>query len=606
MSISRDLSGYTIQQLMLVLQDPRVAKEIGVSQAAAYNELKARPKQQEAAQGMAAQQEATKPSLKDQLVAQAQAQGVAGLPVRPDMYQEQSFAQGGIVAFADGDQVFGRELTAEEYASLTPQQKTAYDRQFFNTRMDRASMKPFAAAADILTLPYNVGANLLESGLNAADFAGFGRMAGFYDPDVTSVRVPKPGQGASLTPYYDMIRRKEMVDTSVKPNIPASGKQPGTPATPKKEAILPNKSAQMIADENAARIRRGIERGEYGPAAAAPAGPAVPAADKGLGSISRAGVPGDIKFDAPKLDEGVYDSLMGQAPTREGIAELMAAERAKRGIDNKFFDKQLADLASDVADVGKRRDKNFWESIAIGGLETAAGTSQFGLQNIARGLGMGVKNLIATDKDLRAEQRALRKENNDILAAQQARREAQMQGDMAEFQRQEARYQDLLGKKQQRIDANITNAQNAVNEGKKLNFDRDLKVWQVGTEAASAERRAEIAAAPYNKLFSQQLRTSQFNMSTEKARDDYIRDQIKDDIALRAKLSLVHQFADKDISALPADRQKRILEARSWYDTIRKEAATKYPDLQGIQGAGAGTGLTPNYVYVPGKGLVQQ
>lgn len=604
MSISRDLSGYTVQQLMLVLQDPRVAKEIGVSQAAAYNELKARPKQQEAAQGMAAQQEAAKPSLKDQLVAQAQAQGVAGLPVRPDMYQEQSFAQGGIVAFADGDQVFGRELTAEEYASLTPQQKTAYDRQFFNTRMDRASMKPFAAAADILTLPYNVGANLLESGLNAADFAGFGRMAGFYEPDVTSVRVPKPGQGASLTPYYDMIRRKEMIDTSVKPNIPASGKQPGTPVTPKKEAILPNKSAQMIADENAARIRRGIERGEYGPAAAAPAANA--AVDKGLGSISRAGVPGDIKFEAPKLDEGVYDSLMGQAPTREGIAELMAAERAKRGIDNKFFDKQLADLATDVADVGKRRDKNFWESIAIGGLETAAGTSQFGLQNIARGLGMGVKNLIATDKDLRAEQRALRKENNDILAAQQARREAQMQGDMAEFQRQEARYQDLLGKKQQRIDANITNAQNAVNEGKKLNFDRDLKVWQVGTETASAERRAEIAAAPYNKLFTQQVRATQLDMSTEKARQDYINDQIKGSPVNAAKKALVDQYAGKDISTLPADKQKRILEARQWYNGLAQEAVAKFQGLQGIQGAGAGTGLTPNYVYVPGKGLVQQ
>lgn len=604
MSISRDLSGYTVQQLMLVLQDPRVAKEIGVSQAAAYNELKARPKQQEAAQGMAAQQEAAKPSLKDQLVAQAQAQGVAGLPVRPDMYQEQSFAQGGIVAFADGDQVFGRELTAEEYASLTPQQKTAYDRQFFNTRMDRASMKPFAAAADILTLPYNVGANLLESGLNAADFAGFGRMAGFYDPDVTSVRVPKPGQGASLTPYYDMIRRKEVIDTTIKPNIPVSGKQPGTPATPKKEAILPNKSAQMIADENAARIRRGIERGEYGPAAAAPGANA--AADKGLGSISRAGLPGDIKFEAPKLDEGVYDSLMGQAPTREGIAELMAAERAKRGIDNKFFDKQLADLASDVADVGKRRDKNFWESIAIGGLETAAGTSQFGLQNIARGLGMGVKNLIATDKDLRAEQRALRKENNDILAAQQARREAQMQGDMAEFQRQEARYQDLLGKKQQRIDANITNAQNAVNEGKKLNFDRDLKVWQVGTETASAERRAEIAAAPYNKLFTQQVRATQLDMSTEKARQDYINDQIKGSPVNAAKKALVDQYAGKDISTLPADKQKRILEARQWYNGLAQEAVAKFQGLQGIQSAGAGTGLTPNYVYVPGKGLVQQ
>lgn len=601
MSISRDLSGIPVQQLTRALQDPRYAKEIlGISQAAAYNELKARPEEEKAARGMMAQQEVDKPSLKDQMIAQAQ--GVSGLPTG-DMYQQESFAQGGIVAFADGDQVFGRELTTEEYMSLTPQQKTAYDRQFFNTRMDRNIMKPFAAAADIVTSPYNAAGYLLQKGLNAADFAGFGRMAGFYDPDVTSVRVPGIDQEYPATPYSAMIRRKELVDTSIKPNIPSSGKRPGTPAAEnKKEAVLPNKPAQMIAEENAARIRRGIERGEYAPPAAEVPVKGGPSG----GGIAGLRPPKDISLTAPKIDESALDPLIGATPTRQSINEMMTAERQARGIDDKFFDKQLATLEADKEDIAKRRDKNLWESIAIAGLQTAAGKSQFGLQNIAEGLGVGVRNLIATDKDLRAEQRALRKEGNDILAAQQARREAQMQGDMAEFQRQDSIYRDLMGKKQQRIDTNVVNAQNATNEGKKLNFDRDLKVWQVGTETASAERRAEIAAAPYNKLFAQQVKATQLDMSTEKARDDYIKDQIKGSPVNAAKKALVDQYAGKDISTLPTDKQKRILEARQWYNSIAQEAMAKFQGLQGIQGAGASAGLTPNYVYVPGKGLVQQ
>ncbi len=571
MSISRSLRDYSVDQLSLALQNPRYAEQLGITQAAAYNALKARTEEQKAVQGMMAQQAADKPSLKEQVIASS---GVASVPLKQDMFKEDSFAQGGIVAFADGDQVFGRELTDEEYMSLTPQQKTAYDRQFFNTRMDRNIMKPFAAAADLATLPYNVGANLLEKGLNTLDLAGFGRMAGFYDPDVTSVRVPRADKGESLTPYYDMIRRKEMVDTSVKPNIPSSGKRPGTPA---KEPILPNKPARMIAEENAAKIRQDIARGVYAP----PTADVPVKGGPGGGGIAGLRPPKDIELTAPKIDESALDSLIGATPTRQTVNEMMAAERQARGIDDKFFDKQLATLEADKADIAKRRDKNLWESIAIAGLQTAAGKSQFGLQNIAEGLGVGVRNLIATDKDLRAEQRALRKEGNDILAAQQARREAQMQGDMAEFQRQDSIYRDLMGKKQQRIDTNVINAQNAANEGKKLNFDRDLKVWTTATEQAGAESRARIQAEGYNKLLQAQLGVNRFDQSAMEAQQKYINDQIKANPANVAKKTLIDKHANTDISTLPAETQKRLLEARQWYNNLTQEAKVKYPEFQG-------------------------
>jgi hypothetical protein len=79
------------------------------------------------------------------------------------------------------------------------------DRRQLN-RIDANVAKPPAALFDIASLPYTGPATLLEKGLNAVDLARWGRAAGIYDPDVTSVTIPGAG---SITPFYDRLRKAE-------------------------------------------------------------------------------------------------------------------------------------------------------------------------------------------------------------------------------------------------------------------------------------------------------------------------------------------------------------------------------------------------------------
>jgi hypothetical protein len=98
----------------------------------------------------------------------------------------QRMAGGGIIAFSGGDEVKARK-EREKQADL-----------------DRAEMmKPIAAAGDVLLGgPYNAVATGTERLANAIGIPRLGRALGIYDPDVTSVEIPKIGSG-SATPYFD-------------------------------------------------------------------------------------------------------------------------------------------------------------------------------------------------------------------------------------------------------------------------------------------------------------------------------------------------------------------------------------------------------------------
>ena len=95
-----------------------------------------------------------------------------------------------------------REREAREAAYVaTPEGRAAQLRQ------DRAGfLAPIAAAADIPSGFYNGVAGLTQMGANAIGVPRIGRALGIYSPDVTSVEVPKIGNG-SATPYFDQLRQ---------------------------------------------------------------------------------------------------------------------------------------------------------------------------------------------------------------------------------------------------------------------------------------------------------------------------------------------------------------------------------------------------------------
>lgn len=323
--------------------------------------------------------------------------GLASLPIDEDLYPEE-FAGGGLVAFADGgdvpgfaegERVFSRELTQAEYDALSTRDKTAYDRQFFGKRMGRNMLKPFAAAADIVTAPVNLGLNLAEKGLNAVDFARLGRMAGVYDPDVTSVKLPGTG---SMTPYYDRIRRAEMVDTETDPITGA-----------KKDPILPNKPATMIAEENAAKIRSDLAAGKYDKKPKPKVDVQKPAVAPTV----------DVTEQAPLYPEqkdksiGAYakelQDFLGTDPTRaEGLARIARMEEQAQ----------------------KQKDVAPWMALAEAGFGMAAGSSPFALQNIGTGALLGTKSYAAAQDRYQSQMEKLHGLQTDINKADRAEKVA--------------------------------------------------------------------------------------------------------------------------------------------------------------------------------------
>lgn len=318
--------------------------------------------------------------------------GLASLPVDDDLFPEE-FAGGGMVAFEEGgevpsfeqgERVFGRELTEEEYNALSTRDKTAYDRQFFGKRFVRNLAKPFAAAADIVTSPYNMAINLAEKGLNAVDFARLGRTVGLYEPDVTSVKIPGTG---SMTPYYDMIRRSEMVDT-------------GKDTTgAKRQAVLPTKPAGMIAEENAAKIRSDIAAGVYDKKPK-PSGPtAAPAVD--------------VVAPRPTV----------QAQPERGIGDYAKELQDYLGTDPTRAE-SLARISKIEEEAARQKDIAPWMALAEAGFGMAAGSSPFALQNIGMGALRGVKAYGESNKDYQAQLEKANMLRNEVAKAERAEKVA--------------------------------------------------------------------------------------------------------------------------------------------------------------------------------------
>lgn len=320
--------------------------------------------------------------------------GLASLPVDEDLYPEE-FAGGGLVAFAgggdvpsyaEGERVFSRELTQAEYDALSTRDKTAYDRQFFGKRMGRNLLKPLAAAADIVTSPYNMGINLLEKGANAIDFARLGRTVGLYEPDVTSVKIPGTG---SMTPYYDRIRRSEMVDTGT-----------DTTTGARKPAVLPNKPAGMIAEENAAKIRSDIAAGVYDKKPKADAGPAV----------------------APTVDVSAKRPTIQAQPER-GIGDYAKELQDYLGTDPSRAE-GLARIAKIEEEANRQKDIAPWMALAQAGFATAAGSSPFALSNLGAGAMQGLKSYDIAQKDYQAQLEKANTLRNEVAKAERAEKVA--------------------------------------------------------------------------------------------------------------------------------------------------------------------------------------
>lgn len=126
-----------------------------------------------------------------------------------------NFAQGGEVKHYVGGDLVQTEAPAEDLGSLslsdlTPEQysrlSTEQLARLQQIQRDRERISRVAKGAlGTLTVPYQVGAYGYEKLLNAAGAARLGKALGIYDPDVTSVRVPRIGV-SDLTKPIDVSK----------------------------------------------------------------------------------------------------------------------------------------------------------------------------------------------------------------------------------------------------------------------------------------------------------------------------------------------------------------------------------------------------------------
>ena len=412
----------------------------------------AQPAQTTVAEDLAAPPLAPQAMPQPQAMPEPQAQGVAGLPTG-DMYDEQNFATGGIVAFDDGGRV-----------------------------SPRAALNPYAdEEGQIRAAQYLAGANVGSDRFNVgADMAGMVDKRGFTDPRLQAMyanyvtdegnqygarynpdarqasveRMSKEGNrlGLDFAPdrvgvsgEYRFADGGEVKHYAKGDYVLSSDYDPEAYGTSYREGLagLESKYPVYSATDPYGNVRKKAMR-EYQSSTKTPYDDAIKYyEEQGLGYKGKLGA---VPYTTPvrKLENARDEWLASQgtvpaAPaakpsgqpdvTLTGDAAQNAAKQPFQGVgfDGSFYDKmlkkektlqELSDeykavlgtdptlagrqekLAKMEARAAKMESQAPWMALAQAGFGMAAGKSPFALQNIAEGAISGVKSYTAAQDKL--------------------------------------------------------------------------------------------------------------------------------------------------------------------------------------------------------------
>lgn len=342
----------------------------------------------------APQQAAPTQTVAQQTVAESQP-GIAQLPVREDMFNEQAMAAGGIVAFEEGGEVKrfdGRTGSYVGYPISGPglsEADVAYQEALRNQ-----SVTP--ALGTLYDYTIGLPFNMIGKGVDYIK----GRQP-VYDPaqgkyvlqrDLPPVDT-KAAEDAAFKAKMDAGLKERQDYLKAHPQI----SERAIAASQPKPAILPYADPRMTADKNAAQIRADIAAGKYDKKQDIP-NIGKPRTDSGIKSLGL----DDLKFNKVSVDEAAFDAL---SPKERAMREYADEFRAELGEDPNRA--KLKDrLAGMEAKAIKEEAQAPWMALAEAGLGMAAGKSQFALQNIAEGGKQGIKSFVdARDRLIKAEER---------------------------------------------------------------------------------------------------------------------------------------------------------------------------------------------------------
>ena len=433
---------------------------------------------------MQPQQAGTQPQMPMQL-AQAEP-GISQLPVREDMFNEQSMAAGGIVAFEEGGG------TTEE------RRKQAEEDRRLMKRFGYEAMRLPGGVVDILGGGYNALAAGADSLANTVGLPRIGRALGIYDPEVSSVALPKVGSGGP-TPGQDYI--SSQINQMYDQQAPVAVSAPSAP-TPQVQAPFPGPYAPNVDPIAVAERQSKILRDKQAvdvPATAALRGgkdeaPALRGINYNLPNrLSDVNVP-----DAVKLNR---EDFVGEAPTLGGIQALRKDAYKQAGVSEDVYDEMRKDIKDRLKDIPKEREDAVAHAMIMAGLGIAGGTSQFALQNIAQGAMPAVTGFRADVKELNNRRDKLAEREFAVMDAQNKFRQTGADSDLKTLNDREAAYATAK-RDYAKTDAQLQDTQ----VGRKFSLETAI------AQEAGQTDRAILSA----KLQEQQIGISAFNAKTQR------------------------------------------------------------------------------------------
>jgi len=355
--------------------------------------------------------------------------GIASLPA-PNIGQ--NYAEGGIIGYDNGGEV--------DY--FTRRDKTLNQ----GSNFDKGVAEDLAIEAGLMSIFGLPGTFMAPNELGDAtlyDEEDFAEALANQDSDMTGAAAV--GAGVVANEARKKAIKKKAIKPKIKPIKPTKAgivKAGGVAAleagkklfnklkpTPKKPLTKKQEAAKVKADKAAQKKKDALKGtpGAVDRAIKGGAGAIYTGAKSGLGALGRGMKANPIASTIGLGLGGLGAGMMYNAAEERKIQEesnrleLEAKALEREAIKREQLNQIQASLDAQQAARDKRREKEMYLALALGGAKTMAGQSQFALTNIGEGLGAGVGALAAYDQNeierMTASQAATIKARQDMQMA---------------------------------------------------------------------------------------------------------------------------------------------------------------------------------------------
>lgn len=426
-------------------------------------DIMAAPQQPMMPQGQMPQGQMPQGQMPQGQMPQPQPEGIDALPVNEEMFE---FSGGGIVAFAEGDEVKGGLSAADRNKLIQQRMRGEISRDEYAQLMDRGAVGEFTApdlsgvggdlmrsAKDLVRPPeaegYGlvgaVGAPLRRVGMGALGAAGAGYNQ-LKDSAAAYMSLPN-----NLKPIWSGLVGERGEDDAAA----ILGREQAGTATPEDKAAIA-RAEQKAAQESEQGLPAMSDVDTLADAISAMPQTTAPQADTaGLGALAQqSGVPSM----APAPTRASASTLLGRAQSEAaqlmGDRDMPDKPDAQAAFEQQQMFNQMAgvnpDILKNIADEVRQEREDSKTSkkdaanmrIVEAGLNIMAGESPYAMTNIGKGASKAFEGYADDIKEIKKLDREMAKQERDIMLAEDQMRRGEASGAAANYDKMTNRYED--------------------------------------------------------------------------------------------------------------------------------------------------------------------